>query len=208
MWRVAVLTVSDSCAAGQAQDQSGPLAVELLESDLVAETVDAARPAAAPGFQVAYYGVVPDERSLITERIKQLSGQEKIGGAVDAGSTLVPPEPVDLIVTTGGTGIASRDVTPEATMDACNGRSVWGLSFLMLQVSLQFTPLAALSRYGAGVCGATLVVNLPGKPRAVREILPTIKPVLAHGCALLRGTTRHEESYRAQVTSEQQMATS
>jgi molybdopterin adenylyltransferase len=181
----AVITVSDSCAAGQACDKSGPLVRQLLE-----ESSAAALGATVPRFQVTWSEVIPDERQVIVKRIRVLAGQDS---REDDGASSVsgPPQPVDLIVTTGGTGISARDVTPESTLEACEGRSVWGLSYLMLQLSLQYTPMAALSRYGAGVCGSALVINLPGKPSAVQEVLPAIKPVIVHGCMLLHGHTRH-----------------
>jgi molybdopterin biosynthesis enzyme MoaB len=180
------------------------LAVQLLESNAAATDAQQ-KTAFGETFRVVYYGLVPDDRSVIAERIRQLSGQKEKDKVEERGS-LAEIESVQLIITTGGTGIAARDVTPEATSEACEGRSIWGLSFLMLQISLKYTPLAALSRYGAGVCGATLVVNLPGKPRAVREILPEIKPVLAHGCALLSGSTRHESDQRDKAPSEKHVS--
>ncbi|MGH2771877.1 MAG: MogA/MoaB family molybdenum cofactor biosynthesis protein, partial [Actinomycetota bacterium] len=91
-----------------------------------------------------------------------------------------------LILTAGGTGVAPRDVTPEATTRVCD-RMVPGLAELMRSVSLQKTPYAAISRAAAGITGQTLIVNLPGNPRAVVECLEAIIGVLPHALALIAG---------------------
>ena len=94
---------------------------------------------------------------------------------------------IQLLVTTGGTGFAPRDVTPEATLAVCD-RLTPGIPEAMRYYSLQITPRAMLSRAAAGIRGRTLIVNLPGSPKAVRECLQAILPALDHGLEILKGT--------------------
>ena len=119
---------------------------------------------------VTVYRVVPDERDIISSTLKEMS--DKLG--------------VELIFTTGGTGFSPRDVTPEATMDVID-RHVPGIPEAMRQKSLQITPRAMLSRATAGIRNQTLIINLPGSPRAVRESLEVILPVLPHAIEILTG---------------------
>jgi molybdopterin adenylyltransferase len=122
----------------------------------------------AQGWAVAQTAVVPDEPELIQATL--------IAWADDLR--------LDLILTTGGTGFAPRDVTPEATK-AVIDREAPGLAEAMRAASLKVTPHAMLSRSVAGMRGRTLIVNLPGSPKAARENLETILPALPHGLALL-----------------------
>jgi molybdopterin adenylyltransferase len=97
---------------------------------------------------------------------------------------------LNLIVTTGGTGLGSRDNTPEATLKVIE-REVPGIAEAIRAESLKVTKMAMISRGVAGVASGTLIVNLPGSPKAVRESFAVIKPVLAHAVDLLAGKTRH-----------------
>jgi molybdopterin adenylyltransferase len=97
---------------------------------------------------------------------------------------------VDVIVTTGGTGFAPRDNTPEATL-AVIEREAPGLAEAMRTETLKNTPMAMISRGVCGICSRTLIVNLPGSPKAVRESFAVIKPVLGHAVALIAGQTHH-----------------
>ena len=98
---------------------------------------------------------------------------------------------VNLILTTGGTGLGPRDNTPEATRCVIE-REAQGLSEAMRSETLKQTPMAMISRGVAGVCSATLIINLPGSPKAVRESFTVIKPVLSHAIDLLAGKTEHK----------------
>ncbi len=124
---------------------------------------------------VERYEVVPDERAAISGRL--------MAWADEAG--------LDLIVTTGGTGLGPRDVTPEATRDAIDYEAP-GLAEAMRLEGLKHTPMAMLSRAVVGVRGRTLIVNLPGSPKGVRENLSVLLPVLPHALELLRGHTEHQ----------------
>lgn len=117
---------------------------------------------------------VSDEQSQIAERIRWW----------------VREPSVDVVLTTGGTGVAPRDVTPEATQEVCD-RLIPGLAELMRNVSIDKTPHAALSRGLAGVADQTLVVNLPGSTGGVRDCLEAVAPVLGHAVRLIRDEPTH-----------------
>lgn len=125
-------------------------------------------------FDVTGPQVVADEREQIAAAITK---------AVDGGS--------NLIITTGGTGLGPRDVTPQATESVID-YDVPGISDLMRRAGLQSTPMAALTRGVAGVRGHALVINVPGSPRGAIESLEAVMPVLDHALALLRGETAHK----------------
>ncbi|MDN5347081.1 MAG: molybdopterin adenylyltransferase [Clostridia bacterium] len=122
------------------------------------------------GGEVIAYSIVPDEKEAIMARLKDFCD---LAGA-------------DLVLTTGGTGFGPRDVTPEATL-AVIERQVPGLPEAMRLAGLKATPQAMLSRAVAGIRGRSLIVNLPGSPKAVRENLEAILPALPHGIAILKG---------------------
>lgn len=130
----------------------------------------------AHGFEVGDREVVPDERDHIAEAMI---------AAVTAGNRLV--------ITTGGTGLGPRDVTPQATREAID-YDVPGLGEVMRRAGLEHTPMAALSRGIAGVRGSSLVLNLPGSPKGARESLEAVIPMLDHALALLRGDTEHRSA--------------
>lgn len=129
---------------------------------------EAARILRETGFEVLAVEVLPDERALIEERLR-LACQERL----------------QLVCTTGGTGLSPRDVTPEATL-AVIDREIPGLAELMRFEGFKVTPRAALSRAVAGQRLATLIINLPGSVKGVRECLGAVRPVLAHAVQTLK----------------------
>lgn len=122
------------------------------------------------GADVRHYEVLPDERPIIAATLVRLS---------DSGQ-------IDLILTTGGTGVAPRDVTPDATRDVID-RELPGMAEAMRAESLKKTAHAMISRSVAGIRKQTLIVNLPGSPRAVRENLAVILPALSHAIEKIKG---------------------
>jgi molybdopterin adenylyltransferase len=126
------------------------------------------------GWQIVSETVLPDERIQIYEQLKKIA---------DSGA-------VDLILTTGGTGLGPRDVTPEATADVCD-RIVPGLAEMMREKGRQSTPRAALSRAIVGTRGNTLIVNLPGSPKGAVQSLNAIADLLPHASEVMRGA-RHD----------------
>lgn len=131
---------------------------------LVAEILKSA------GYEVIRTAIVPDEQPQIQQILTEIA---------DSGAA-------ELIVTTGGTGFAPRDVTPEATIAVCD-RLTPGIPEAMRYASMQVTNRAMLSRAAAGIRKGTLIVNLPGSPKAARENLEAVLPALAHGLEMLSG---------------------
>lgn len=123
------------------------------------------------GATVEYYAVIPDERNLIKEKLIEYSNT------------------VDLVITTGGTGLSPRDVTPEATRDVIE-REVPGIAETMRLTGLEKTKRAMLSRAVAGIRGKTLIINLPGSPTAVREGLEAIMDVIPHAIEKIKGDSK------------------
>ncbi|MDR3225486.1 MAG: MogA/MoaB family molybdenum cofactor biosynthesis protein [Clostridiales Family XIII bacterium] len=125
---------------------------------------------AEAGYDVTLTDTVPDERERIEQKLIEWSDGKDIA----------------LIITTGGTGFSPRDVTPEATQAVCE-RCTPGIPEAMRLASLKITPRGMLSRSAAGIRGRSLIVNLPGSPKAIRENFEAVLPALAHGLEMLRG---------------------
>lgn len=126
--------------------------------------------AEAKGYALAHYGVLPDDQDIIERELLRLCDAEG----------------VNLILTTGGTGFSKRDVTPEATLRVVE-RQCPGLPEAMRAMSLQKTPRAMLTRSVAGIRGSSLIINLPGSPKAVRECLDCVIDQVQHGLDILTG---------------------
>ncbi len=155
-YRYAVITVSDRGAAGKREDLAGPVAAELIQE-------------AVPSHEVARE-ILPDDQAALAQRLIQLCDDEIC----------------DLIVTTGGTGLSPRDVTPEATAEVID-REVPGMAEAVRAAGLAKTPHAMLSRALVGQRGGTVIVNLSGSPKAVREQLEVLQPVLPHALETATG---------------------
>ena len=161
--KIGRLTVSDRASAGVYADRSGPEIEKVLREFL--------------GDDVKFESlIVPDEVEAISAALRQFAGVQKC----------------DMVVTTGGTGISARDVTPEAT-SAVLEKELPGFGEAMRMQSLARVKTAILSRAVAGTRGACLIVNLPGKPSAVRECLEILAPAIREGLAHLRGEDPHEQ---------------
>ena len=155
--RVGIVTVSDRASRGEYQDLGGPAIRDCLAEILSCPWEAVPR-------------LIPDEKPLIEETLMELCDRE--------GCCLV--------VTTGGTGPARRDVTPEATEAICE-KMLDGFGELMRAVSLKVVPTAILSRQVAGIRGRSLIVNLPGKPSAIRDCLMAVFPAIPYCIDLLEG---------------------
>lgn len=169
--RIGVINVSDRASAGVYEDTPGQTVIALLREWL------------ATPFEVDYR-VVPDEQLLIEAELRRMADQSGCG----------------LVVTTGGTGPARRDVTPEATVAVCE-KLLPGFGELMRATSLRYVPTAILSRQTAGIRGKTLIVNLPGRPKAIRENLEAVFPAIPYcldlaGGPLLETNDQAMKSYR------------
>src|SRR3954464_3939750 len=157
MIRIGVLNISDRASAGVYEDTPGKACVALLREWLTTP------------FEVDYR-VIPDERPIIEAELKRMAD---VAGCC-------------LVVTTGGTGPAPRDVTPEATESVCE-KLLPGFGEQMRAVSLKVVPTAILSRQVAGVRGSALLVNLPGKPSAIRDCLLAVFPAIPYCVDLIEG---------------------
>jgi molybdopterin adenylyltransferase len=155
--RIGIVTVSDRASRGEYQDLGGPAIQQCLAEILSCPWQPAPR-------------LIPDERPLIESTLKELCDQEHCC----------------MVVTTGGTGPARRDVTPEATEAVCD-KLLDGFGEQMRAVSLKVVPTAILSRQVAGIRGQSLIVNLPGKPSAIRDCLLAVFPAIPYCIDLIDG---------------------
>ena len=157
MIKIGVINVSDRASKGIYEDIPGKAVVDLLHEYLISE------------FELVYQ-VIPDEQKQLEEAMTHMADIEK----------------TCLIITTGGTGPSLRDVTPEATEAICQ-KMLPGFGELMRSISLAFVPTAILSRQTAGIRGNTLIVNLPGKPKAIRQCLEAVFPAIPYCIDLIEG---------------------
>lgn len=157
MVKIGIITTSDRASWGIYEDISGKAIIDTLNEYLLTP-------------YTPIYRCISDDRDLIEQTLKELVDIEKCC----------------LVVTTGGTGPAARDVTPEATEAVCD-RMMPGFGELMRSVSLQYVPTAILSRQTAGLRGNSLIVNLPGKPKSIRECLDAVFPAIPYCIDLMDG---------------------
>ena len=155
--RIGIVTVSDRASRGEYEDRGGPAIRDYFADVLTSPFEPVVR-------------VIPDERPLIEQTLRELC---EVEGCC-------------IVVTTGGTGPALRDVTPEATEAVCQ-KMMPGFGELMRKVSLEKVATAILSRQTAGICGKALIVNLPGQPKAIKECLDAVMPAIPYCIDLLDG---------------------
>ena len=167
--RIGILTISDRASRGEYEDKGGPALHAWLARVLVSPWQAVAR-------------VIPDEQALIEQALIELADTECCS----------------LIVTTGGTGPAARDVTPEATEAVCE-KMMPGFGELMRSASLKIVPTAILSRQTAGIRGKCLIVNLPGKPSAIDDCLDAVFPAIPYCIDLIDGAWLESDPAQCQV---------
>ncbi|NQZ45396.1 MAG: molybdopterin adenylyltransferase [Flavobacteriaceae bacterium] len=155
--RIGIINVSDRASRGEYEDLPGKEVKRLLDLWLTTSWE-------------AVYAVIPDEQDQLEAAMVDMADSQGCA----------------LVVTTGGTGPALRDVTPEATMAVCT-KLLPGFGEQMRQVSLQYVPTAILSRQTAGIRGNTLIINLPGKPKAIQECLEAVFPAIPYAIDLIEG---------------------
>lgn len=155
--KIGVLNISDRASAGLYSDEPGQACVALLREWLTT------------AFELDYK-IIPDNRDTIESELRRMADEADCC----------------LVVTTGGTGPAPRDVTPEATTSVCK-KLLPGFGELMRATSLKYVPTAILSRQIAGIRGRTLIVNLPGRPKAIRENLEAVFPAIPYCIDLIGG---------------------
>ncbi len=154
---IGIITISDRASQGIYEDLSGKAIIDTLNEYLKSDWE-------------SVYALIPDEQKIIEDTMRKLADEDNCS----------------LIVTTGGTGPAPRDVTPEATQNVCE-KMLPGFGELMRQVSLQYVPTAILSRQTAGIYKKSLIINLPGKPKSIRECLDAVFPAVPYCIDLIGG---------------------
>jgi len=159
MIKVGVITISDRSFRGERKDESGPALIELVKEHFKEVSIK--------------YELVPDEKDMIKEKL----------------ITMVDYMKLDLILTTGGTGVSLRDVTPEATIEIAE-KEVPGFAEAMRFNSLKITPNAMLSRAKAVLREKTLIINLPGSPKAVKECFNVIIPAIPHALEVIKSKAK------------------
>lgn len=157
MIKIGILVASDRASAGVYEDLSGKAIIEVLNDFIASKWQEV-------------YQVIPDTQDEIEKALIEMCDVHQC----------------DLVVTTGGTGPAPRDVTPEATEAVCQ-KMMPGFGELMRSVSLKYVPTAILSRQTAGIRGKSLIVNLPGKPKSIRECLEAVFPAIPYCIDLIGG---------------------
>ncbi|OIR19329.1 molybdopterin adenylyltransferase [mine drainage metagenome] len=167
--RIGIVTISDRASRGEYEDKGGPAMHAWFARVLTSEWEAVAR-------------VIPDEQALIEQTLIELADKEGCS----------------LIVTTGGTGPALRDVTPEATEAVCE-KMMPGFGELMRAASLKFVPTAILSRQTAGIRGKSLIVNLPGKPSAIDDCLNAVFPAIPYCIDLIEGAYLESDPVQCKV---------
>lgn len=167
--RIGILTVSDRASRGEYEDKGGPAIQAWLARVLISPWQSVAR-------------VIPDEQAQIEAALRELSDVEGCS----------------LIVTTGGTGPALRDVTPEATESVCS-KMMPGFGELMRTASLKFVPTAILSRQTAGIRNKSLIVNLPGKPSAIDDCMNAVFPAIPYCIDLIEGAYLEADPVQCKV---------
>ncbi len=155
--KIGVITASDRASQGIYEDISGAAIQDTMKAYLKSDFT-------------TLYRCIPDEQEQLEAAMRELCDKEQCC----------------LVVTTGGTGPAARDVTPEATENVCE-KMLPGFGELMRQVSLQYVPTAILSRQSAGIRGMSLIINLPGKPKSIRECLDAVFPAVPYCIDLIGG---------------------
>ncbi len=158
MVKVGILVISDRASRGEREDESGPAIKKIISK--------------ISSYRAIKYEIIPDEKEIISKKLKEWVDGLRL----------------DLILTSGGTGIGPRDVTPEATKGVIE-KEVSGFGEAMRVKGLEKTPFSMLSRAIAGIRKKSLIINLPGSPRAVKENLEVILPAVKHGIEILKGKT-------------------
>ena len=156
-YNYAILTLSDKGAKGEREDKSGKEIEKIMTGEL--------------GYKNAYYKIIPDEKDILLNEFKYCVETLKL----------------DLVLTTGGTGLSPRDITPETTLSYID-KEIPGMSEEMRRRSTEITPHGMLSRAVVGLKNSTLIINLPGSPKAVRENLQFIKAAIPHAIGIIKRT--------------------